>query len=127
MNGSTYKSSDGLPSGVDASKDGRIALVNRWFTLTRQDMPSLSAHRGWPVHFDHCFQRILLDNAVGMKWRDAIAAPAYRNASETVLRRAITLGEACVAGECDLADLNRRSLEWRGKGAKRHASKAAAH
>ena len=93
----------------------REALVDRWFVLTREIMPGQAASRHWPVHLDHCFQRILLDNAVGGKWRDRIAAPAYRNAPDAVLDRAIALGEAAVRGEVDLAGLNRRSLEWRGK------------
>ena len=72
--------------------------------------------RDWPVRFDHCFQRILLDNAVGGPWREHIDSPAYRNAPEPILARAIALGEAAVANEADLAELNRRSLAWRGKG-----------
>ena len=93
----------------------REKLVEDWFALTRQTMPALADERGWPVRFDHCFQRILLDNAVGGAWRDHIAAPAWRNASEAQLFEAIRLGKAAVAGEEDLAALNRRSLEWRGK------------
>ncbi|MEW4447664.1 GCN5-related N-acetyltransferase [Qipengyuania sp. JC766] len=93
----------------------RSQLVDRWFALTRGTMPGVAAGKGWPVRLDHCFQRILLDNAVGGPWREHVAAPAYRNASDAVLREAIRLGEAAIAGELDLADLNRRSLVWRGK------------
>ena len=93
----------------------REKLVEDWFVLTRETMPALAEERGWPVRCDHCFQRILLDNAVGGPWRDCIAAPAYREASDAQLREAIRLGQAAVAGEEDLAALNRRSLEWRGK------------
>ena len=91
------------------------AVVERWFALTRVELPALAGTRDWPVHRDHCFQRILLDNAVGGPWRDHIAAPAYRHAGEDVLSKAILLGEAAVSGQADLAELNRRSLEWRGK------------
>ena len=90
-------------------------LIERWFALTREEMPTLANGRGWPVRFDHCFQRILLDNAVGGAWREHIAAPAYHNASDAQLTEAIRLGEAVVQGEADLAKLDRRSLEWRGK------------
>ena len=93
----------------------RDELEARWFDLTRETMPFLAQSRDWPVRFDHCFQRILLDNASGGKWSDTIAAPAYRNAPTEVLERALTLGEAAVAGEQDLAVLNNRSLDWRGK------------
>jgi len=90
-------------------------IVDEWFELTRDTMPRLARERGWPVRFDHCFQRILLDNAVGEKWTGAIASPAYRNATDAQLRQAIVLGREAVDGEADLSELNRRSLVWRGK------------
>ena len=94
----------------------RDALERRWLTLTRETMPSLAAARGWPVRSDHCFQRILLDNATSGEWYDAILQrPAYRHADAAVLACAIDLGEAVIAGSADLAALNRQSLAWRGK------------
>jgi len=93
----------------------RAELVARWLALTCEDMPAAARARGWPVRLDHCFQRILLDHAVGGPWRAAIQAPACRNASAAQLARAIAVGEAALAGTCDLAALNRQSLRWRGK------------
>ena len=90
--------------------------ARRWFALTRDRMPGLAQQRAWPVDQDHCFQRILLDNAVGEKWTTGIPAPAYRNAPDEVLERAIALGEAAIAGREDMAELNRNSLAWRGTG-----------
>ena len=93
----------------------REKLVEQWFALTREEMPALAGERRWPVRFDHCFQRILLDNAVGAKWTETIASPAYRNADDAILERAIELGRAAIAGQADLPELNRNSLAWRGK------------
>ena len=93
----------------------REELEARWFALTSDDMPAVAAERGWPVRFDHCFQRILLDNAVDRPWREVIAAPAYREAPDRVLEAAIALGEATLAGLEDLSALNHKSLEMRGK------------
>lgn len=94
----------------------RAALEQRWLTLTRETMPALAAARGWPVRNDHCFQRILLDAAVGGVWYDAIPKrPAYAHADAALLSRAIDLGEAVIAGKADLSMLNRQSLMWRGK------------
>lgn len=93
----------------------RRALLDRWFQLTRAELPALAAARGWPVRDDHCFQRILLDNAVQGPWREHIAAPAWRFARDDQLAIAIALGEAAAHGRTDLAELNRRSLAWRGK------------
>ena len=77
----------------------RATLLNRWFALTREELPGLAAERNWPVRLDHCFQRVLLDNAVGGFWRDAIAAPAWRNASDAQLAAAVALGEAAAGGD----------------------------
>ena len=99
-----------------APTDDRAALEARWLDLTRREMPAVAGERGWPVRFDHCFQRILLDHAVGGVWYDAIPRrPAYRHASDAVLRRAVEAGEAVMRGERDLARLNRDSLGHRGK------------
>ena len=93
----------------------RSALETRWLTLTRETLPAAAAKRGWSVRFDHCFQRILLDNAVGGFWRDHIEPPAYRNADDGVLGDAIQLGEDALGGRADMHALNAQSLKWRGK------------
>ncbi|MCB4801383.1 RimJ/RimL family protein N-acetyltransferase [Methylobacterium brachiatum] len=71
-----------------------------WRDLVARRLPE-AARPGWPVHLDHCFARILLDNACGGPWRDSVAAPAHANMPAD--------------GRADLALLNRRSLAWRGK------------
>ena len=92
----------------------RPALEARWLDLTRRILPGLAAERRWPVRADHCFQRILLDNAFGGVWYDFVPRrPAYAHAEMAALARAVALGEAVAAGTADLADLNRRSLVWR--------------
>ena len=95
----------------------RGALEARWLDLTRRAMPAAADARRWPVRLDHCFQRILLDNAAGGVWYDAIPRrTAYRHAPRDLLARAVALGEAALAGQADLAALDRASLAWRGKG-----------
>ena len=91
-------------------------LEAEWLVLTREAMPAVAVARGWPVCADHCFQRILLDAAFGGRWYDfVVKRPAYRHADRAALKRAVALGRAVMAGEADLAELNRRSLAWRGK------------
>ncbi len=100
----------------DGSDAPRADLERRWLDLTRRVLPEAARGADWPVALDHCFQRILLDNAVGRCWYDAIAGrPAYAHAPPDVLVRAIGLGEAVLRDEADLRALNRRSLDWRGK------------
>lgn len=92
----------------------RAALEAEWLTLTRETLPGLAGLRSWPVHADHCFQRILFDAAAGGVWYDVVAErPAYRFIPVDILERAVTLGRAVIAGEADLVALNRRSLAWR--------------
>lgn len=94
----------------------RDARERQWLALTRVALPALAADRGWPIRADHCFQRILLDQACGGCWYDHIAGrPAYTHASDKVLDAAIALGDAAVAGTVDMAALNRQSLNWRAK------------
>lgn len=94
----------------------RISLEVEWLTLTRTTLPVLARERGWPVSADHCFQRILLDHAVGGCWYDHVAErPGYRHLDDARLTAAVTLGRAVAAGTADLGALNRRSLAWRGK------------
>jgi hypothetical protein len=94
----------------------RKALEERWLQLTRELLPALAPERGWPVRHDHCFQRILLDHACGTRWYDAISGrPAYRAADESILQRAVALGEQVAEGAADLHHLNRQSLAWRGR------------
>ncbi len=94
----------------------RSALEAEWLVLTRDTLPSLARERGWPVHADHCFQRILLDQAVGGRWYDHVdGRPAYRHLEAGRLAAAVALGRAVVSGKADLPALNRQSLAWRGK------------
>lgn len=99
--------------------DEREVLERRWLALTRADLPAVASARGWPIRLDHCFQRVLLDNACGGVWYATIAGrPAYRHAPVAVLAAAVALGERALQGDVDLEELNRRSLAWRGKGAR---------
>ena len=94
----------------------RPALEAEWLSLTRGTLPGLARERGWPVSADHCFQRILLDHAVGGRWYDHVTGrPAYRHLDAASLAAAIALGRSIAAGDADLATLNDRSLAWRGK------------
>lgn len=85
----------------------------------------------WPVSQNHCFARIILDNAVGVTkpWHHAVKAPALHNMTAPQLRDATALGRAIADGSRDLAELDSASLAMRGRskagGAKR--KRAADH
>ena len=92
----------------------RETLEREWLALTRQVLPALAAERGWPIRLDHCFQRVLLDHAVGGCWYEAIERrPAYRHAPPEILEAAVRMARAICDGRCDLDAANERSLAWR--------------
>lgn len=94
----------------------RALLEAEWLTLTRETLPGIGGARGWPIRADHCFQRVLLDHAVGGCWYDhVVGRPAYRTIDDARLAAAIALGRSVAAGTADIVALNDRSLAWRGK------------
>lgn len=102
-------------------------LVSTYMRLTKDVLPklALSEHRDWPVHADHCFQRIVLDNICGGVWYDHLARPAYRHLSKEQAQSAVKLCEDIIDGRADLNILNQNSLNWRGK--QRQKSKSVSY
>lgn len=96
--------------------DDRAVLEQEWLALTRRHLPALATARRWPIALDHCFARVLLDNAVGGVWYDAIPRrPAYRHATDGQLTAAVELARAARDGTLDLPAANTRSLAWRAR------------
>ena len=100
-------------------------LQDRWNDLYKTHLPSLAKEKDpvqphWPVQLDHCFARIILDNAVGVDqpWTAVVKSPAYKNMTRSQLEDAIELGEKIATGQVDLVQLDERSLELRGKKSK---------
>lgn len=100
-------------------------LRDRWNTLYRTTLPQLAKSKdnvqpSWPVHFDHCFARIILDNAIGVTrpWTEVVKSPAWKNLTRDQLVSAIELGESIAVGERSLIELDEKSLELRGKKSK---------
>lgn len=69
----------------------------------------------WPIHLDHCFGRVVLDNLFGDEWYDHVdGRPAYENLSPGQLREAIAIADRMLAeGRPVVAALNENSLRWR--------------
>lgn len=101
---------------ADLDPDADAALRRRWRTLVDERLPAAArGHRHWPVRLNHCFARILLDDACGRPWRECVRPPAWRNTPAALLGHAVATGEAVLAGEADLVALNRASLRLRDK------------
>ncbi|KAF4630670.1 hypothetical protein G7Y89_g7464 [Cudoniella acicularis] len=97
-------------------------LQNEWREMFQKTLPAAATSKSssqpeWPVHVDHCFARIILDNIVGIDspWTENIEAPAYKNITREQLVDSIELGRKILEGEADLVELDDKSLELRGK------------
>lgn len=98
-------------------EDTKSLLVQQYLHLTRIVMPelALTMQKKWPVRYDHCFQRIVLDAICGGIWYDHIARPAYKHLSLQQAKTAVQLCDDIISDKVDIVDLNRQSLSWRGK------------
>ena len=111
-----------LATDMSPSESETEQLRARWTHLYKGHLPALAKARDpvqkqWPVHLDHCFARIVLDNAVGLDrpWTGVIKSPAVRTMTVSQLNAAIQLAEDIATGVADLSRLNAASLEFRGK------------
>lgn len=99
--------------------DRLLQLRHQYLELTNQVLPNLATSRHFPVRYNHCFQRIILDNLFGCCWYEVLERgrePAYQQLTEAQLEQAIALAN-CIIEEPDsyLQSLNQNSLHWRGK------------
>ncbi|MBE9045911.1 hypothetical protein IQ255_16120 [Pleurocapsales cyanobacterium LEGE 10410] len=94
-------------------------LRNRYLELINQELPALAKQRKFPVRFNHCFARIILDNLFQCCWYEVIdrkKGAAYKQLSVEQLQQAINLAEAIVNNpDAYIQQLNQNSLRWRGK------------
>lgn len=99
--------------------DRLTQLQNRYLELTNKVLPQIAKERHFPVKFNHCFGRIILDNLFGCCWYEVLDRKhraAYKQLTEEQLLRAIALAEAMIARPNEyIVQLNNNSLRWRGK------------
>ncbi|BAU13703.1 hypothetical protein LEP3755_42440 [Leptolyngbya sp. NIES-3755] len=98
--------------------DRLTQLRNQYLELTNRELPSLASARKFPVRYNHCFQRIILDNLFDRCWYEVLERkriPAYQQLSEAQLESAIALANQIIAQPNSfLEQLNQNSLKWRG-------------
>lgn len=94
-------------------------LRNQYLELTNHVLPHLATSRRFPVRYNHCFQRIILDNLFGRCWYEVLERqrePAYKQLTEAQLEQAIALANNIITQPNSyLQQLNRNSLNWRSK------------
>ncbi|AFY59112.1 hypothetical protein Riv7116_6796 [Rivularia sp. PCC 7116] len=94
-------------------------LRQEYLQLTNEVLPNLAKQRQFPVRFNHCFQRIILDNLFGCCWYDVLdkrQGAAYQQLNKAQLEKAISLAKAIISQSDEyIRQLNTNSLCWRGK------------
>ena len=97
----------------------RERLREKYLELVNQKLPGLAKQRQFPVKFDHCFARIILDNLFGCCWYEEIdrkQGAAYKQLSVEQLQKAIEIAEAIINNpDSYIQQLNKNSLRWRNK------------
>ena len=105
-------SMDAELSSIEDKRSQYLELINR-------KLPQEAKHRDFPVRFNHCFARIILDNLFQCCWYEAIdrkKGAAYKQLSEEELNKAIALAEEIInSPDSYIKELNQNSLRWRGK------------
>ena len=112
----------GGDAGQDVAVTDRAALEARYRTLVRTELPTAARASGWVLRDDHCFGRVLLDDAVGGCWYDVLdrRRTAFVQLDDAQLAGAVALAERLLhEGDPLLRELDARSLAWRGKPPKR--------
>ncbi len=98
-----------------SAAESRGALLDRWDELTRRTLPGMTAAHGGPIKLDHCFMRVCLDDAIGVRWDAVVQRPAVRHLTDAQLARAVATAERIVADPALLGPLNQASLRMRGR------------
>ncbi|MGF1524512.1 MAG: hypothetical protein ACFBSF_19490 [Leptolyngbyaceae cyanobacterium] len=90
-------------------------LTEQYLDLVNQQLPNAAQRGGYPVRFNHCFIRIILDNICGCEWSRVIKRPAYKHLTDVQLTQAIALAQEFLANPEACFVANKVSLQYRGK------------
>lgn len=92
-----------------------MTLTEQYLDLVNRQLPEAARNGGYPVRFNHCFARIILDNLCGCEWYQVIDKPAYKNMTDPQLEAAIALGNTFLADPKACTAANQKSLQYRNK------------
>jgi hypothetical protein len=96
----------------------REELLGRYFLLTENILPKDAWDQAWEIARTESFQRVLLDYLCDDNWENHLDRDQviYDQLSDAHLQQLISLAEYLIAGgAARAAEMNRQSLEWRGK------------
>ncbi|MEQ3639720.1 MAG: hypothetical protein ABNH03_08175 [Alteromonas sp.] len=118
---STSESTTAAINAKDENSERAMAIAS-YLEFTKILLPTMAKSANklntWPIHNDHCFQRVVLDTICEAAWYDVIPSPAYKNLSLEQARAAKALCEKIANNQVCLTTLNNKSKAWRNKQAK---------
>ena len=93
------------------------ALREEYVRKVTEELPERAREGDWPVRYDHCFGRVVLDNLFEDEWYDHVdGRPAYENLTREQLAAAVEIADRMIEeGRPAVERLNRNSLRWRGE------------
>lgn len=95
-------------------------LRDVYLNITGEVLPQLARENNWVIRFDHCFQRVVLDNVFGEIWYNCLdkdsSKPAYKQIERDNLISAVKISREMVReGGQRVEELNEKSLQHRDK------------
>ena len=111
--------------GASAPLQSRDELVAEYDRLAKDALPARAKEQKWPIRFDHCFMRVMLDCAFGRCWYECLdrkRGSAIAQISDADLAAAVAVGRRMEAeGRSAVDELDARSLRLRGKRPKKRS------
>lgn len=92
-----------------------MTLTEQYLDLVNHQLPAAAQHGQYPVRFNHCFARIILDTICGCPWYEVVERPAYKHLSSEQMHQAIALAHQFLDDPQTCHAANRQSLAVRGK------------
>ncbi len=95
-----------------------LDLQQKYLRLVNVILPGVAREKSFPITFNHCFARIILDNLFEGCWYNYLdprgRVAAYKQLDTTKLSKAISLAESMAEGDANhITELNKNSLRWR--------------
>lgn len=94
-------------------------LQGRYIELTNEVLPKLAHEQHWPVRYNHCFQRIILDTIFKDCWYNHLdrssGVPTCKQLTDSQLQQAIQVSKRMISSLETVEELNRSSLSYRNK------------
>ncbi|NRB63904.1 MAG: hypothetical protein HRU40_12915 [Saprospiraceae bacterium] len=111
-----------VPADLYTIKKGIENARSEYLQRTNVDLPIQSKKHNWPIHENHCFQRILLDHLFLAPWYTILKKnqnPAYQQLNIMQLSKLLMLTQKmqCM-NKKDITALNQVSIKWRKRNPK---------